>query len=168
MKQEWLNALIFAVIISSLTFLAHERNKAWISDINLWKDAAEKAPGNARAHNNLGKAFGAVGRDSEAIIEFKKAIKLLPRYALAHMNVAISYSKLDLPDEAESHFRQAVEFYPTLSDTYYNYGFFLYSQMRYKEAYEILTRYINLNPRGPFVPFTYKLLSDIEKRGYGK
>lgn len=160
---------IFVGIIASLTYSTYERNKVWQDDLTLWKDVTEKAPDNARAHNNLGRAYGAVGRDREAIEEFKKTISLVPNFALTYMNMAISYARLSMNTEAEINYRKAMQLYPTLADIYYNYGFFLYSKQRYDEAFVILNRYIELNPTAPFVPFTYKLLRDIEKkRSYGK
>lgn len=168
MKQRLLNVLISVIVVLSLAYLTYERNKVWQNDVTLWKDVTEKAPDNARAYNNLGRAYGAHGRDIEAIEEFKKAIKLLPNYALAHMNMAVSYSRIDMPFEAEFYYKEAIRFYPEMPETYYNYGFFLYSKQEYEEAYQILNKYIKLDPTGPFVPFTYKLLSDMEKRGYGR
>lgn len=168
MKQRLLNVLISVVVVLSLTYLTYERNKVWQNDVTLWKDVTEKAPDNARAYNNLGRAYGAQGRDVEAIGEFEKAIKLLPNYALAHMNMAVSYSRIDMPFEAEFYYKEAIRFYPEMPETYYNYGFFLYTKQRYEEAYQILMKYIELDPTGPFVPFSYKLLSDMEKKGYGR
>jgi len=168
MRQGWLNFLVFTVIISSLTYLTYERNKVWMNDVTLWKDSVEKAPDNARAYNNLGRAYGALGRDREAIEAFKKALEILPNYALAHMNMAVSYGKLGMNAESEFEYREAMRFYPGMPDTYYNYGFFLYSYGRYEEARQILNRYIALEPTGPFVPFAYKLLSDMEKKNHGK
>ncbi len=168
MKQGWLNVLIFIIVISSLTYLTFERNKVWQNDVTLWKDVVEKAPDNARAHNNLGRALGAQGRDLLAIEEFKKAVALLPDYALAYMNMAVSYGKFDRVPEAEFYYQKAIEFYPELPEIYYNYGFLMYSRQRYVEAYPLLIRYVGLDPTGPFVPFVNKLLSDIEKRGYGR
>lgn len=167
-KQKLLNILLTVVIISSFTYLTHERNKVWHDDITLWEDAVEKAPDNARAHNNLGRAYGDQYREIEAVEEFKRAIRLLPNYGLAHMNLAVSYSRLDMKSEAESHYKKALGFYPNLPEIYYNYGFFLYSNERDSEAYDMLTKYLELDPKGIFVQFTYRLLSNIEGKGHGK
>lgn len=167
-EQKSLSVLISVIIISSFTYLTYERNKVWRDDVTLWRDAVEKAPYNARAHNNLGRAYGAQNRELEAIEEFKKAIEILPRYALAYMNMAVSCSRLGMTSDAEFYYKKAIELYPELPDTYYNYGFFLYSEERYKEAYEVLQRYIKLAPQGPFIPLAYKILTDIEKIDYGK
>ncbi|MDO9287294.1 MAG: tetratricopeptide repeat protein [Thermodesulfovibrionales bacterium] len=134
----------------------------------LWEDVVAKAPDNARAHNNLGRALGVNGRDLEAILELKKATSILPNYALAYMNMAVSYGRLKMDPEAEFYYKEAMNFYPGLPDIYYNYGFLLYSKQRYEEAYPILSKYIELDPTGPFVPFTNKLLEYIVKKGYGK
>lgn len=168
MKRQWLDTLIFIVVVPFLIYLTYERNKVWKDDVALWEDVVAKAPDNARAHNNLGRAYGANGRDLEAILEFKKATSILPNYALAYMNMAVSYGRLDMNPEAEFYYKKAISFYPGLADSYYNYGFLLYSKQRYEEAYPILSKYIELDPTGPFVPFTNKLLEDIVKKGYGK
>ena len=168
MKQKIFNILIIIIIVLPLTYLAYERNKVWQDDVALWEDVVTKAPDNARAHNNLGRAYGANGRDLEAILEFKKATSILPNYALAYMNMAVSYGRLKMDPEAEFYYKKATAFYPGLPDIYYNYGFLLYAKQRYEEAYPILSKYIELDPTGPFVPFTNKLLEDIVKKGYGK
>lgn len=160
--------LIFIVVVPFLVYLTYERNKVWQDDVALWKDVAEKAPDNPRAHNNLGRALAVNGRDFEAILEFKKAISILPDYALAYMNMAVSYGRLDMDPEAEFYYKKAIDLYPGMADTYYNYGFLLYSKQRYKEAYPVLKKYIELDPTGPFVPFTNKLFDDIVKKSYGK
>ncbi|MBI4690383.1 MAG: tetratricopeptide repeat protein [Nitrospirae bacterium] len=166
LQQRLLNLLLFLIIGSSFTYLTYERNKVWLNDFTLWRDSVEKAPDNARAHNNLGRAYGAQGRDPDAIGEFKKAITILPNYALAHMNLAVSYSKIGINSEAESHFEEALRFYPNMPETYYNYGFFLYSTERYEEAHQILNEYLRLSPTGQFVRWASKLISNIENKSY--
>lgn len=168
MKQKIFNILIIIIIVLPLTYLTYERNKVWQDDVTLWEDVVAKAPDNARAHNNLGRALGVNGRDLEAILEFKKATSILPNYALAYMNMAVSYGRLNMTPEAEFYYKEAMNFYPGLPDIYYNYGFLLYSKQRYEEAYPILSKYIELDPTGPFVPFTNKLLEDIARKNYGK
>lgn len=168
MKQKIFNILIIIIIGLPLTYLTYERNKVWTDDVALWEDVVAKAPDNARAHNNLGRALAVNGRDFEAILEFKKAINILPNYALAYMNMAVSYGRLEMVTEAEFYYKKAIDLYPDMADTYYNYGFLLYSKQRYKEAYPVFKKYIKLDPTGPFVPFTNKLLDDIVKKSYGK
>lgn len=168
MKRQWSDMLIFILVVPFLVYLTYERNKVWKDDVALWEDVVAKAPDNARAHNNLGRALGVNGRDFEAILEFKKAINILPDYGLAYMNMAVSYGRLGITPEAEFYYKKALYFYPGLADIYYNYGFLLYSKQRYEEALSVLNRYIELDPTGPFVPFTNKLLGDMVNRGYGK
>ncbi len=163
-RRRLLIFLTSAVVVFSFTYLTYERNKVWQNDITLWKDVTEKAPDNARAFNNLGRAYGANGRELEAIEAFKKAVELLPNYALAYMNMAVSFSRLDMTSEAEFYYKRAIYFYPGLPEIYYNYGFFLYSKKRYKEAFQVLNRYLQLDPVGPFVPFVNRLLAQIENK----
>jgi len=51
----------------------------------------------AQAHNDVGLAYGKLGKHREAIKAFKEAILMKPDYAEAHYNLAITY--LILKDE---------------------------------------------------------------------
>jgi len=168
MKRRWLDTLVFILVVPFLIYLTYERNKVWKDDVALWEDVVAKAPDNARAHNNLGRALGVNSRDLEAILEFKKATDIFPEYGLAYMNTAVSYGRIEMTPEAEFYYKKAMDLYPGLADIYYNYGFLLYSKQRYEEALPVLNRYIELDPTGPFVPFTNKLLEDIARKNYGK
>lgn len=167
MKKIFITAILM-LVISLLTYLTYERNKIWQNDITLWADVAEKAPSNSRAFVNLGRALAGKGRDVDAIEAFKKAVYILPSYALAYMNMAVSYGRLEMDGDAEYYYRKAMSLQPGLADAYYNYGFFLYSKQRYGEAYPVLQGYIRLSPTGIYVPFVYKLLMDMEHKGYGR
>ena len=46
----------------ALGILTFERNVDYQSDLSIWEDTVAKAPGNARAHNNLGNALSGCGR----------------------------------------------------------------------------------------------------------
>ena len=47
MKRQWLDRLIFIVVVPFLIYLTYERNKVWKDDVMLWANVAEKAPDNA-------------------------------------------------------------------------------------------------------------------------
>ena len=55
-KLNYLYALA-AIILIVLAITAYNRNKVWESEISLWEDCLEKAPGSHRAMNNLGYAI---------------------------------------------------------------------------------------------------------------
>ncbi len=61
----------------------------------------------ADAHNLLGLATSAVGRQEEALGEFDKALTLNPRYVDALLNRAVTLNELGRYEEAAEAFRQA-------------------------------------------------------------
>ena len=66
--------------------------------------------------------------------------------------------------EAEFYYKRRYTLIRTNGNIYYNYGFLLSSRQRYEEALPVLNRYIELDPTGPLIPFTNRLLEDIVKR----
>jgi len=56
-----------------------------------FKQAVQLKPDWPAAHNNLGYAYGNLGRWKEAITEHKQAIQLKSDYAGAHYNLGFAY-----------------------------------------------------------------------------
>lgn len=63
------------------------RNEVYRSEIALWEDTVSKSPNKARAHNNLGHAYGLAGRDAEARSAYLEALRLDPGYVKAANNL---------------------------------------------------------------------------------
>ena len=73
------------LILGSFTAM---RNHVYHSEVSLWEDTVEKSPDNARAHNNLGFAYFHSGRSTEALAEYRQALRLRPGYERAEKNLA--------------------------------------------------------------------------------
>lgn len=78
-------------LIFLLGWLTYQRNLVWQNPVSLWEDNVAKAPGRARIHGNLGKAYLDQGRYERAAEEFKKLIELDPTFAGAYNNLAVIY-----------------------------------------------------------------------------
>ncbi len=157
--------ILLGIIIVVLIFATHQRNYVWQDDITLWKDVVAKSPNKARAHNNLGRAYGAMWIEDKAIKEYLKAIAIDPNYGLSYENLAVSYGRLGRKDMTIFYYKKALELIPWHTPLYYNFGFYLYSQGDYMDAYILFRRYIQLDPLGSNVPFTLTLLDLMEKNG---
>ncbi len=74
-------------LLGGLTFA---RNQVWQSALSLWSDAAEKSPGKARVHINVGVAHH--GRDELelAIAHYCRALAIDPKIAVARDNIEIA------------------------------------------------------------------------------
>jgi tetratricopeptide (TPR) repeat protein len=68
--------------------------------IESYKQAIRIDPDHVEAHNNLGVAYGELGRYQEAIESYKQAIRIDPDHAEAHNNLGNAYLQLNDRDSA--------------------------------------------------------------------
>jgi len=79
-------ALALAFLLGTAT---HARNQVYLSETAFWEDVTRKSPGNARAFNNLGYAYGLVHRDAEAERALRRALEIDPDYVRAAVNLKL-------------------------------------------------------------------------------
>jgi tetratricopeptide (TPR) repeat protein len=76
-------AAVCAAVLLAAAVLTHRRNAVWGSEVALWEDTAAKAPHNARAQFQLGMAYYAEGRCSDAAERYAAVARLeKPSYRL--------------------------------------------------------------------------------------
>jgi len=81
-------AWVICAALAALCALATvRRNRDFVSEISIWSDTVAKAPGNARAHYNLGVALDSVGRTPEAMVHYRNALVVEPNYVQAQNNL---------------------------------------------------------------------------------
>ena len=78
-----------AALLIVLGGVAAARNLVYVDEIRFWTDVVRKAPGNARAHGNLGFALAARCRTAEAEAELSRALDLAPDYLRAAVNLRL-------------------------------------------------------------------------------
>jgi Flp pilus assembly protein TadD len=115
-------AALILVGIVSVVFAAvtYQRNLDYRSELAIWEDGASKRPGNPRAHENLGLAFKAVGKDDEAMKHFQIALRLFPGYADAMSNVGALLGFKGRGAEAIPYFVNALKKNPKHVDARFN------------------------------------------------
>ena len=132
-----------AIALGSATFL---RNKDYASVMAIWSDTARKAPGNARALNNLGWQLREVGDYQAALDCLNRAIELRPRYADAFNNRAYTYASMKKFDLAMDDCNMAISCRPDFATPYNNRGN-LYEQLGdLDKAIEDFNHAIQLKP----------------------
>ena len=82
------------------SFWTSERNRVWADPVALWEDNALKAPGKARVHANLGKAYRGRGRHGAAERSFRRALEIEPSMTGAYVSLANVYIDQGHFDEA--------------------------------------------------------------------
>jgi len=95
-------AVVATVLLVALGVATLGRNAVYRDEVAFWSDVAVKAPGNARAHNNLGYALALAGRDADAERAFLRAMALDPGNARAGVNLALLRSGLLRPPATDS------------------------------------------------------------------
>jgi len=79
-------------------------------------------PDYAEAHNNLGGALVAEGKNEEAISHFKMAIKIKPDYARLYNNLGNALLAEQKTEEAISQYKMAINLKPDYAKAYHNLG----------------------------------------------
>lgn len=141
-----LSALLCAVV-ALYSYWTYRRNFVWQDELSLWQNSIEKAPGSARAHNNLGVALETADQLDEAMFHYREAIRLDPGYAAAYYNLGSSLILLKKTSQAIPYLRQAVRLYPDdatmricLADAFLHQG-------RYEEARTQYVQALRLEPK---------------------
>ena len=88
----------------------------------------------ARANTQLGIEYLREKNYEMALDKLTKAIEAQPDYAMAHDVIAILYAQVGNKELAEKHYQRGLKLNPDNSDAHSNYGQFLCSNGRYKEA----------------------------------
>jgi tetratricopeptide (TPR) repeat protein len=100
-------------------------------------------------YNHFGVAYWMLGRDSEAVEQYKIALKINPSNALSHSNMGVVLLRMGKVDEAEKHLREAVRLgikYPQahfyLAEILRQKGFPEEAEEHYQKAYRLLDKII--------------------------
>ena len=100
----------------------------------------------ATTHYNVGVELDAVGRITDAIVEYKVAVTLNPRDAASHNNLAGDYLALGYAAEAIVHLRQALTLDPEFVEAQYNLGAAWLALRDGREAESAFRRLLEIGP----------------------
>jgi Tfp pilus assembly protein PilF len=105
-------AVAAGLVIAVLTYTGHRQAAVWENDFRLYQNAIEKVEQNFLAHNNLGAAFFAAGREEEGINHFHESKRINPWYYFPYYNLGIYAFNQKQYGEAEAYFAKAVDLSP--------------------------------------------------------
>ncbi len=138
------------VLSSGLTLLGAvataQRNRAYASEVALWRDTVEKCPQNARAHYNYGLYLNRSGQVAAAMEQYRVALEISPTYVMAHNNLGYALAELGRTDEAIAHYERALAQEPDYLESLLNYGNVLNQVGRTAEAVTQYTKLLRLKP----------------------
>ncbi len=129
MLKQNVSVFISAVTLLTLLGCAPVRDRTRVSDYNrfaikaaqaeLWNEAIFRwqqvvamEPNNAKAHNNLGVAYEALGKTDDAIAAYQRATKLAPGnqyYRLNYRRCRIHVRRRGIPEDGDEQLEFAPE-----------------------------------------------------------
>ncbi|MEO8747668.1 MAG: type IV pilus biogenesis/stability protein PilW [Rhodanobacter sp.] len=126
---------IVLVLASSLTgcVTTHTSSNALARNLPQTTNA-EKAVDAARVHTELAQHYMAQGDLQTALEKLQQALTFDPNFAPAHTVMGLLYERINQPAKAEEHYRRAVELEPDKGAPNNNFGQFLCSVGKFKEA----------------------------------
>lgn len=101
---------------------------------DLYRHILVEIPGDAAAHNNLGKILQAMKRPDEALASYDQAIALKPDGTEAHNNRGATLQEMQRFDEALASYDRAIALKPDSAEAHNNRGVTLKEMRRYDEA----------------------------------
>jgi len=129
--------------------LGHQRNQVWATQMDLWTDAARRAPDAVRPHLRLGVLLRQQGDLAGAESELGRALALDPRSAPAWNNLGNVHAARGDLDSAAVRYQQALDLLPAYPEAMINLGTAYSRQGRHVEAVDLLRRALPLAGRRP-------------------
>jgi protein O-mannosyl-transferase len=96
------------IVVLSLATMTVVRNAVWSDPIALWTESVDLAPTHYRPRLLLGEALQEAGRRSEAIDQYRTAIRLRPAEPLGYVKMGQSLAETGRWTEAREHFVKAI------------------------------------------------------------
>lgn len=125
----------------------------WKSSETLFERAVAVTHDNAVAHSNLGVAYEQSGRKTEAMREYREAVRLNPGMGQAQNNLASLMEASSQYDEALVHYREALRLKPGAWQACANLAACLARLGRVEEAEAPYESALRLAPRDPRPPY---------------
>jgi tetratricopeptide (TPR) repeat protein len=139
-----------ALLAIGLGYLTLERNRIYLSEIGIWQDTVAKAPGNYRAHENLGDALlkAVPPRLAEAASQYEAALAIKPDSVIAQCNLGAVLGKLPGQTQAAiGHLKEALRLNPNYAPAHVDFANILANNLqRTPEAISHYEAALRLNP----------------------
>ena len=83
---------------------------------------AEQYPRAVIVHNLIGAANAGLGRPTDAIASYTRALQIKPDFAEAHNNIGLALKDLGKLDDAIASYSKALQIRPDFAKAHYNLG----------------------------------------------
>ena len=135
-----------AISLTALGIFSHRQVSFWNDSVTLFSHAIEVTQKNHIAYNNLGAAYGSLGRYQESVEVCKRSISIKPSYAEAYNTLGFAYGSLGRYQDAIAAFKQAINIKPNYAEAHRNLGLAYGRFGRYQDAIAAFKQAIKLKP----------------------
>ena len=135
-----------ALILVALMALATVQVGYWRDSVSLFRHALAGGGNTSIINYNLGVALAKQGRNKEAIVEYREALRLFPGYAEAHSNLGDALYAIGDLAGAIQQYREAIDLNPELAAPRGGLGVVLAMQGHVDEALPHLLKAVALEP----------------------
>ena len=140
-KRTWIGV----ALVSVLVMLTIRRESVWASDISLWEDTVQRAPGKARVWFNLGGAYLNTDPD-KARAALLRALSLQPHFPEALYDLGVIEQGKNNWSLALAFYERAVAQEPGYWPAWNNMGNTMSAMGQSARALECFERTLRLNP----------------------
>ena len=123
-----------AIILVASTFLTWQQCGYWKNSISLFTHVVQVTNDNYLAHNSLGSALAAEGKNQEAIAHFREAFEINPTSALALTNLCMFLVAEGKNQEAIAYYFAAIQVNPDHFEANYNLAELFVKQNKLDQA----------------------------------
>ncbi len=134
------------IVLAAFIVVARMQVKTWADSVSLFEHTVNATENNYVAHLNLGSAYDNRGRNAEALLQYKKALKFKPENAKVHNNIGIILLEAGKHLDAIRSFKIVLEIDPTMSRTHNNLGNAYLQQKETRQAVIHYREALQLNP----------------------
>ena len=151
------------VVVGACGGLASFQVRQWKNSETLFRHALAVTTDNMIAHNQLGIALAAQGKNDEAAIHYAEAVRIQPHYLLALGNLGLSLVRQGKLEEGMGYCRTALALNPRFAKVHFNLGLALAIEGKFKEAASEFEAACQLDPGS--VNFRIALAEALAKVG---
>jgi tetratricopeptide (TPR) repeat protein len=135
-----------ATVLLLLAIRTVIRNTVWRSDLALFENSAEVAPGSAKNHYNLGYIRAEHGRFREGLEAYRRATEIYPKYWDAWTGKSRCERELGMLSAARRSCERALEAHQAYENGFFCLGLVLEATGKDAEALEVYRKGLAKNP----------------------
>jgi tetratricopeptide (TPR) repeat protein len=146
-----------------LSWRTIQRNGVWENELVFYETTARASPKAASIWNNLGTAYGGIGRTEDAMKAFEVSVAAGPN-SEAFGNLGRIYASQKRFSDSEAAYLKAVQLNPRNANNYSGLGDLYFARRSYGDAIPLYEKSLEMRPGDPRVSFNLVDACRMEKR----